>query len=164
MNPIEPTCKLRPILLEGGLGSLVGQEFDFAHQQMILRLEGIPDSKLRTAAGDDAEHAVIQRVEVDDRAIRTDAEYVGLSGAFTDARIGTFANEDDTKAGFLAQTAADHCGVTRFEDAQRQPPATEQHGAQREQRNLFVDKGFGAHAQHDITHVECGHHPGRNRP
>ena len=24
MNPIEPTCKLRPLLLKGGLGSLVG--------------------------------------------------------------------------------------------------------------------------------------------
>ncbi len=120
------------------LVAFVGQELDRSHQQVIARLGCIQDPELRTAARDDAEHAVVQRVEVDDRAVGADTEYFGLRGPFADARIRTFANQHDAEAGLFAQAAADHRDVARFEDPQRQAPTAEQHGSEREERNFLT--------------------------
>ena len=101
-----------------------------ARLHLPLRLRA-PDAEAAPAFDRDAEQAVLGHREIDDHRL-------GPDRGRQRRRAGLAALEDQADAESLAAAAAatHQVEVARLEDAQGQAAAREQHGAQREQRQL----------------------------
>ena len=104
------------------------QRLDLAELQAVGLAAAAHDAKALLAHAGQAQQAVLQLMEVDD--LRHGADVV----VFRRADFAALADQHHAEAAALAHAAAHHVDIARFENAQRQRAAREQHDVERKQR------------------------------